>query len=155
MNDSARDMFGKVMSWGDSMIINGFELCTEMPFSEVEAIKSELESSANPKDLKVRLAKEIVAMFYGRNVAEKTALNFGKGSGDDIKEIQVPLSSTLESALMGSGLVSSKSELRRLLEAGAIEDASSKEIFKSQDLKLDKDLVVKIGKHRFLKITMK
>src|SRR3989338_5168174 len=65
-NDSADEMFGKVMSWGDGMIVGGFELLTNVPMDEVVAIsKSLIREEANPRDVKARLAREVVAAFYG------------------------------------------------------------------------------------------
>jgi tyrosyl-tRNA synthetase len=64
--DSADDMFGKVMSWTDGMIVGGFELATDVPVAEVTAIsRSLIREEANPRDLKARLAKEVARAFYG------------------------------------------------------------------------------------------
>ena len=76
ITDTASDMFGKVMSWTDGMILGGFELCTFVPIDEIEKIKKELEGGVNPRDVKVRLAKEIVAIYHSKEEADKAEQNF-------------------------------------------------------------------------------
>ncbi|OGJ12066.1 tyrosine--tRNA ligase, partial [Candidatus Nomurabacteria bacterium RIFOXYC2_FULL_36_8] len=60
LSDSPEEMYGKVMSWTDGMIIPGFELCTNIPTFEIEKMSKDIHSNlVNPKDLKIRLAREI------------------------------------------------------------------------------------------------
>jgi tyrosyl-tRNA synthetase len=66
-SDKPEDMFGKVMSWTDGMIANGFELCSTMPMDAVEKFKAETQ---NPRDQKLKLAYEIVKTFLGEKYAK-------------------------------------------------------------------------------------
>ena len=61
LNDSPKNMFGKIMSWPDTMIALGFELCTNYSLDKIEEIKKKLQDTKhNPRDLKADLAKEII-----------------------------------------------------------------------------------------------
>ena len=65
-SDSADEMFGKVMSWTDAMIVPGFELCTTVPMVDIKDIESELKSGMNPRDAKLRLAIAITSLFSSK-----------------------------------------------------------------------------------------
>lgn len=158
--DSENEMYGKVMSWTDGMILAGFELTTNVPISEIESIKKELESGANPKNIKMRLAREIVTIYHGEGKAKSAEENFtntfsGGGVPEDADEIAVSKNTTLTDAVMQvEGLVKSKSDLRRLVDAGAVADVEG-EVVKDINLEIQKDTTLKIGKRRFLKIKVK
>ncbi|KKS12806.1 MAG: Tyrosine-tRNA ligase [Candidatus Magasanikbacteria bacterium GW2011_GWA2_41_55] len=76
LNDAPEDMFGKVMSWADSMIIKGFELCTKISMEEISEMSKSLKKGVNPRDLKLRLASEVVKTFLGEVSAKKAEANF-------------------------------------------------------------------------------
>ncbi|MBY0376550.1 tyrosine--tRNA ligase, partial [Patescibacteria group bacterium] len=76
LNQTANEMFGKVMSWTDSLIVPGFEIITDISISEVEKMKTELASGINPRDLKMKLANEIVKMYHGEKLAKLAEENF-------------------------------------------------------------------------------
>ena len=89
-SDSAEDMLGKVMSWTDGMIKNGFELCTTMPMAEVKSLEA---ANQNPRDLKLKLAYEIVKTFLGEKFAGKARDNFvktfsKKETPDEMRELK-------------------------------------------------------------------
>lgn len=152
--DTPADIYGKVMSWTDSMIIPGFELCTDYTLTQVKNISDELGKGINPRDIKMCLAFEIVktctsdadavkaeaafvATFQQREVSDAITEFVGKGR-------------TLETLLIDEGIVESKSALRRLVEAGAISDFESKE--KITDATVVLTGTYKVGKNRFIKI---
>ena len=135
LNDLAGDMFGKVMSWPDSMIALGFEICTNLDFSNFAKEK--------PRDQKMKLAHEIVKIYHGENVAEKAQEDFEEtffkgGVPKNIETIRVSKDTPLVETLLKQGLVSSKTEFNRLNKEGAIKEIENG--------------VYRIGKHRFLKI---
>ena len=135
LNDPADDMFGKVMSWPDSMIALGFEICTNLDFSNFAKEK--------PRDQKMKLAHEIVKIYHGENVAEKAQEDFEEtffkgGVPKNIETIRVSKDTPLVETLLKQGLVSSKTEFNRLNKEGAIKEIENG--------------VYRIGKHRFLKI---
>ena len=71
LNDSPEEMYGRIMSWGDGMICPGFELLTNFSEKEIEDIKKVIKDGENPKNIKMKLAREIVSMYHGKVVAEK------------------------------------------------------------------------------------
>ena len=76
IGDSANEMFGKIMSIADKLIYSYFELCTRVTEEELAEIEMLLKSDANPRDIKIRLAKEIVRIYHGDKEAERAAEEF-------------------------------------------------------------------------------
>jgi tyrosyl-tRNA synthetase len=153
LTDSPEDMYGKVMSWSDSMIIPGFELCTEESRDKIEVIKKDLAS--DPRGYKMSLAKAIVEIYHGEKEAKNAEENFINifsrgGIPEDIAEVTVGSGSELKDALMENGLVSSNSDFRRLMDEGAISINDTK--IEDYKYKITEEAVVKVGKRRFIKI---
>lgn len=144
ITDSQNEMYGKIMSIPDSVIATYFKLSTYTPLSEIKEIEKKLgDAKHNPKDIKARLAREIVAIYHGESAATEAEKNFietfSKGSvPKDIETVEVDKDTPLVEVLLKQGLVSSKSEFNRLNKEGAIKE-------------IEKD-VYRIGKHRFIKI---
>ncbi len=151
LSDSPEDMLGKVMSWPDGMIAAGFELCTRVPMDE---IKKELGGGANPRDLKLRLAHEIVKMYHSEAVAKKAEENFisqfsKKEVPEEIKEVKVKSKNILD-VLVEAGLCSSKGDARRnVLQGGVSVDG---ETVKDFNFEIKSGSVIKKGKRYFVKI---
>lgn len=158
--DTHTDMFGKVMSWTDGMIVPGFELCTDVDISEIREIEETLkDAKVNPKHIKVRLAKEIVAVYHGLQKAEEAAQNFentfSKGdTPENIQEIKVELNTPLGLILQNEKIVSSQGEYKRLVQEGAVNTTEGEKIT-DFTYKVFKPIVVKVGKRRFLDIKVK
>jgi len=155
--DSPEDMFGKVMSWTDGMIVSGFELCTYVTDEEIEKIKTSIESGNNPRDLKARLAREIVSIYHGEKEAQKAEEGFNstfkdKGVPEEVLVVTVDKETLLSEAVVSSGVVGSKSEFRRLVEQNAIKNTDSGETVADIKTKVKENGTYKIGKTRFLKI---
>jgi len=136
--DSADDMYGKVMSVRDDLVPKYFELATRVPLDEVNKILK-----LHPKEAKMRLAREIAAIYHGAKAAEKAEndfnTKFSKGEiPEDITTVKAGKDTPLADILLEHGLVKSKTEFNRLSKAGAIEEKENG--------------VYRIGKHRFLKI---
>src|SRR3989344_758601 len=149
LNDSADNMFGKIMSWPDSMIALGFEICTGLGFSHF--IKEK------PLDQKMKLAYEIVKIYYGEEKAQKAQENFvntfqKKEIPDNIKEIKVRSGEFLSEVLVKNKILSSKSEWRRLVLSKAIHDLSKTQNITDINLKISENLTLKIGKKKFIKV---
>ena len=124
LDDSPEDMFGKVMSWTDSMILKGFELCTKLPMDEVVQIETDMKSGVNPRDIKLRLAGEIVKTFLGENSAQKAQEYFvttfsKKEQPDEMPEI-TPTVYDVASVLVESKVCKSKSEARQVIDQGGV-----------------------------------
>jgi tyrosyl-tRNA synthetase len=159
LNVDADEMFGKVMSWTDGMILSGFELCTFVSLEEIAEIKKQLESGTNPKDIKMRLGYEIVKIYHGEKEAEKAKENFTKtfskgGLPENIEEVKAVSGELLSEKLVAIKIVSSKGEFRRLVLEGAISDAVSGEKITDPNYKISKEITLKVGKKRFIKISL-
>ncbi|MEK7095468.1 MAG: tyrosine--tRNA ligase [Patescibacteria group bacterium] len=160
LDQTPEDMFGKVMSWSDALIIPGFEICTDLPMFEVKQMEAEIARGSNPKEYKVNLAKEIVKMIHGKEGAEKAAISFvntfKKGEvPEDVMEIVTSHGTHLKDLVVQSKIVESNSEWKRLVEGRAVSVVGSDEIISDPYLKIEKEMTLRIGKKRFVKITLK
>lgn len=157
MTDSPKEMFGKIMSWTDGMILPGFELCTYVSMEEIDKIKSELKKEiTNPRDIKMHLAKEIVSIYHGEKESIKAKNNFietfqNKNIPEDIKEVCVKKGEKLIDVLSRLGFVRSKKEIRRLIKEGAVRNKDNNKI-EDENYKIEDSEIFKIGKKRFIKI---
>ncbi len=155
LEDSADEMYGRLLSMPDNLIPVYMECCTDMPMSEVKAAEKSLkDGKENPKTLKMRLAREIVTMYHSADAAKAAEEGFenvfkNKGVPDDMPEYKAKKGESLVDALVASGSVASKSEARRLIEQGGVK--VNDETVKSADAKADKG-IVKVGKRKFVKI---
>lgn len=146
IDDEPSDMFGKVMSLKDDLILKYFLLTTDTAEDQIEEYKKQLETGENPKNIKMKLAEEIVTLYHSKNDAEKAKKDFEEtfekgGIPEDIKEVSYEEGTPLVDILIKEGIVASKSEYRRLETEGAIK-------------KIDES-TYKIGKRRFLRVIFK
>ncbi len=153
------EMFGKIMSIPDELIIKYFELTTDAFPHRIEEYRTALrEGSINPRDVKFELAKTIVRMYHSARAAQKAADDFErtfkkKGVPKHIKEyISKKKEMGIVDLLVESGLMHSRSEAKRKIREGAIDidGKSVKDI--GLKIKLQKPIIIKAGKHRFLKV---
>ncbi|MDB5224677.1 MAG: tyrosyl-tRNA synthetase, partial [Candidatus Adlerbacteria bacterium] len=152
LNDASADMYGKLMSIKDELVRTYFEVATDL---DAEEINSVLEG--HPKEAKMRLAREVVEMYHSADAATKAESDWQNtfsdgGVPENISESVIQKGTTLLEALAALG--ESKSELRRLLEAGAVGEVGGEKLSDST-MPVERDMVLRIGKHRFLKITVK
>lgn len=156
VNDSPEDIFGKTMkSIPDEMIKTVFELCTEKPYDWIDAQWEEVKKGGNPKNFKEELAYELVRMYHGENEAQKAKENFEKVfSGgqlpEEMQEFKIEGAMTIVNVLQGSGIVTSASEAKRLIDQKAIE-VNGKTI-DDWGTQVEPGSTIKVGSHRFLKI---
>ncbi len=157
LTDEPNDMFGKIMSLKDELIIKYFNLCTRVNASEITKFENDLSSGANPKDIKMRLAEEIVKELH----SEELALSARKNWEETFSEGKIPEdvpdtfdynpTKTIVELAMESELVSSKSEFVRLIESGAVEQMEDS--LKINDAKaIATPGTYRLGKKRFLRI---
>lgn len=157
--DEPADMYGKIMSMQDEYIVKYFTYFTRVPMSRVGNIHLGLDKGEHPKIMKQELAREIVTMYHDEKAAEaaesawKEAFEQG-GIPADTKTVEVKVKVPLVDLLIKQGMVKSKTEFRRLVEAGAIKAYGKLEERKIVDPNsmLNEDCALKIGKKRFLKI---
>jgi len=157
MLDNEFEMFGKVMSWTDGMMLPAFEICTDVSTENIEKIKKDLENGVNPRDIKIILAKEIVKVYYGTEKADKAEKNFidtfkKGGLPENLEEIKGENGKSLGELLVAGKIVTSKSEFRRLILEGAVSDAETGDKITDPGYKIEKSIALKVGKKRFVKI---
>ncbi|MCH7945712.1 MAG: tyrosine--tRNA ligase, partial [Armatimonadetes bacterium] len=157
------EMFGKTMSIPDDLIESWFELCTDVPMEDVSAMLAE---GKNPRDAKVRLAKEIVTIYHDAGAADEAEKYFVETFSQrkqpvEAEEAPIPAEAMnddgkvgLASLISTLGLAKSNGEARRLMKAGAVSIEGEKvtdgfATFAPDDLK---GKVLKVGKHQFRKI---
>jgi len=150
LSDTPEDMFGKVMSWGDDMILSGFELCTTVPMAEIK----DMDSSSNARDLKLRLAFEITKTFLGQNAAKKGQDYFekviqNKDKPEDIAKLS-PSANDIVTILVEAGFAASTSQARRAVEQGGVKINDKK--VESIEAQAKPGDVIQKGKRFFVKI---
>lgn len=160
--DSAQDVFGKIMSNPDSLIIPSYELCTKVSDEEIEKEKQFLEKGGNPKEAKMRLAFLVTEMYHGTKEAVEAQKSFTQAfsksasvSPSQAPETECERGVLLSDVLVREGIVSSKTEFKRLVTEKAIKDLTSGKSIDVFDAKLVEDMDLKVGKHRFIKIKIK
>ncbi|MBS1903673.1 MAG: tyrosine--tRNA ligase [Bacteroidetes bacterium] len=158
-SDSADEMFGKTMSIPDNLIYRYFVLATRV--KDLAAIKQQLDDhSGNRRNLKVRLAKEIIAQFFDEAAADAALERFEqmfvrKEVPDDIEELMLPSgeSRNIVDLLVEAGLAPTKSEARRLIQGGGV-SLNGEKVTSHQEgvTPTTEGIVLKVGKRRFLKL---
>lgn len=159
LNDSPKDMYGKIMAMPDETIVPCFKFCTEVPIAQISDMDERLEAGdVNPRDLKARLAKEITTMYHGEKVAERAEEEFNnvfknKELPEDILEVKISETKLpILDLLVKTGLVESKSEAKRLVEQKGVKIDNNVEEDWQKDIEIESGMVIKIGKRRFAKI---
>ncbi len=158
--DEPNDMFGKIMSLPDSLIPRYFKLCTYTPLEAIADIEKALDKGKeNPRDIKMRLAREIVEMYHGREkagIAEESFINtFSKGKvPEDVLTVEVKVGTSLLDVLKEQELVSSNTDFRRLVEAGAVSIVESGITVDTVDFVPSESGTFRIGKSRFIKVVI-
>jgi tyrosyl-tRNA synthetase len=155
LNAEPTDMYGKVMSMKDEEIVTYFEVCTRIQLTEVADIERQLAGGENPRDVKMRLAREIVTLYHDADAAQKAeetfVETFQKGVvPDGVGEAVRGEGETYAEALVRMGVAASKGELSRLLAVGAVSDAQTGK--KYDTLPETPGATLKIGKRRFVKL---
>lgn len=160
--DEANEMFGKVMSMGDDLIVKYFIHCTRVSMDEIEKIEKEMkDGSLNPRDAKLRLAGEITAIYHSEVEARKAREFFintfsKKEIPTDVAEFVVEGEVKLAELLVKTENASSMGDARRKIEQGGVSLDGEK--LTDPAMIISKDLngkVLKIGKMGFVKIVMK
>jgi tyrosyl-tRNA synthetase len=163
-----QEIYGKVMSIPDLLIVDYFELVTDVPEQEIAEFKEQLKTcSINPMNLKKRLAHEIVRQFHDKQAADEAQEHFTQvfqkreipkethtielRSGSHTSDnLEIEVQRDITSLLVEAGLAKSRSEANRLLAQGAIEVDGEKV---STDKVILKDgSIIKVGKRRFLRM---
>ncbi|MGC6377071.1 tyrosine--tRNA ligase [Bisgaard Taxon 45] len=157
--ESPSEMFGKVMSISDELMWDWYNLLSFRPLTEIAQLKQDVENGRNPRDIKVLLAKEIIARFHSdadAEAAEQEFINrFQKGAiPDEMPEFTFDAEIGLANLLKEAGLVASTSEANRMVQQGGVKIDGEK----VEDAKLivtAGTAVYQVGKRKFARVTVK
>ncbi|MFC1092824.1 tyrosine--tRNA ligase [Pasteurella multocida] len=157
--ESPTEMFGKVMSISDELMWDWYDLLSFRPLTEIAQLKQEVENGRNPRDIKVLLAKEIIARFHSEadaEAAEQEFINrFQKGAmPEEMPELTFEGEMGLANLLKEAGLVASTSEANRMVQQGGVKIDGEK----VEDAKLvikASTAVYQVGKRKFARVTVK
>ena len=156
--ESAKSKYQKVMEIPDELIVKYYTLLTDVEDEKIKEVEAKLkDESVNPRDIKMDLAREIVSLYHTEEEVEQAEERFKMifQMGQKPKDIDTVNVSKedfdLISTVVDKGLVSSKSEFRRLLLQGGIK-INDKKITMEKDLPKEGEIVVQVGKKKFMKI---
>lgn len=151
LDENPKEMYGKIMSWPDTLITLGFELCTRVSMDEVKKI-------TNPRDAKAKLAKSIIRQYHGEKAAEAAEQEFNKIFKEKELPTEIPrvkikgAKLNILDLLIGAKLTSSKAEARRLiLQKGVKIDGKVQDDWRAM-IETKKGLIVQIGRRKFAKL---
>ncbi len=156
INSGAEDMYGKVMSVPDKAMGQFFRLVTRWSPKEIAVLEKELETGKlHPRDAKMKLAREIVSIFYSEEealAAEEAFVRLfqQKETPDEMPEYKMPAGATVLDVLMGTGLVSSKSEVRRMIDQKGVR--LDGETLERSDDAFPHPGILQVGKRRFVRV---
>lgn len=157
-----QEMYGKTMSIPDKLIFSYMELLTSVPQEKIQNLKNDVKNDElNPKDAKAFLARELVATYYGKEESFKVSQEFEKVFGKKEVPLEMPELEIgenkiwiVELLILGK-IAKNKSEANRLILQGGVEIDGETIKTPDLDLSLETEHILKVGKHRFLKVRSK
>ncbi len=158
LTDSAKDMFGKLMSIPDTLITRYYSLLTDVTQEELIKMDKEIESgSINPRDIKMKLAHIITEEYHGKDGADKAQEEFinvvsNKGIPEDIESVKIDSEINILDLLVKLNFVQSKGEAKRLIQGGGVKLDGEKLSDMAYTIKPDMDVVLQAGKRKFAKL---
>ena len=156
LTDSANDMFGKIMSIPDTLIVKYYELLTDVENEEVKRVHDALENnSENPRDLKLKLAHIITEEYHGKEMADKAQEAFinvvsNKGIPDDIPTYELKEDKNILDLLLEVNFIQSKGEGKRLIQGGGVKFEGEK--ISEPSFIINKEGILQAGKRKYLKL---
>ena len=162
IDESPSEMFGKIMSISDELMWRWFELLSFKSIDEIKALKADQVNGKNPRDIKIELAKELIARFHddqSANLAEENFINQfqKKNIPNDIEEVSITISESsipLTNLLKESGMTSSTSEAMRMIKQGAVRINEEKITNIKHIIDSGSSAIYQVGKRKFKKITL-
>jgi len=163
INEPPREIYGKIMSITDQLMFRYFELATRLPLAEISSLKAGFENGClHPKEIKMRLAREIVSMYHSFEAAEEAEKEFinifqKKELPDAISEVMVGHllvngKICLPNLLVEADLTASTSEARRLIQQGAVKIEGEKAEDPDAYIVPVDQMIIKVGKRKFVRI---
>ena len=165
ITDPPQEMFGKIMSISDDLMYRYYEFCTDLSLAEIERIRQDVAAERrHPKDVKAKLAKIIVSEFHSAQAASEAEEEFNRifaqrMNPEQMDEKIVPHSTGkihMSKLISQLGLASSRTEAIRLIEQGAVSwnDQKVTDSKAELDLSQPSSYILRVGKRRFVKVTV-
>ncbi len=167
MTAPASDMYGKLMSLPDYAMMSYFETLTDVPQAELDMFKRRIaEGSLNPRDVKMRMAREIVSEFHNPGEAQEAEEAFVRQFSErelptNIPEFQLEKPIDIVTLMVDAKLVKSKGEARRLIQQGGVSLFHDRKVSEAQRINdidfivpIQDGMVLKVGKFQYIRIKM-
>jgi tyrosyl-tRNA synthetase len=160
INEPPSEMFGKVMSVSDTLMWRYLELLSFESTRTIEAWRADVRAGANPRDVKVRLALELVARFHGPQAAHQAEADFvarfQQGAmPEDMPELELDGALNLSQVLKAAGLTASTSEAMRLVQQGGVRIDGEKAGGADITLESGRAYVLQVGKRKFCRVRVR
>jgi tyrosyl-tRNA synthetase len=160
ISEPANEIFGKVMSVSDTLMWRYYELLSFRSTVEIDALRSEVVSGRNPRDVKVMLAQELVARFHGPAAAQSALMDFENrfrqgGIPEDLAEVVLDAPGAglpIAQALRAAGLTATTSEALRMVDQGGVRIDGEKVTDRGLLLPVGANVVVQVGKRKYCRI---
>lgn len=160
LTDKPEELFGKIMSLPDDVVLKGFEYLTDVPLQRLSEIELALNNGENPINFKKQLAFDIVKQLNNEGEAQKAQEAFEsivqkKDLPEEIPQFVLPKDKALTTyadLLVETGFAASKSEARRLIEQGGVEIDNEKIVEPNKETTVKTNAVLKVGKRKFVEI---
>jgi|TARA_B100001094_G_scaffold153794_1_gene148894 tyrosyl-tRNA synthetase len=162
IDEAPNEMFGKIMSISDELMWRWFDLLSFKSTDEINVLKADQANGKNPRDIKIELAKELIARFHDDQSANLAEANFinqfqKKNMPDDIEEVSFAISENsipLANLLKDCGMTSSTSEAMRMIKQGAVRIDEEKITDTKHIISSGTSAIYQVGKRKFKKITL-
>jgi tyrosyl-tRNA synthetase len=160
ISESPKEIYGKTLSIPDDLIYTYFELASEVSSSELKEIKQELgDSKINPRDIKRRLARNLVSLYHNEETAKQAEAEFDKifirkDVPDDIPEYKIDSKNSeinIVELIVKIRFAQSKGEAKRLVLQGGVSVDGNKITDFNSILKMKNGMILKVGKRKFIK----
>lgn len=161
IDESPRQIYGKVLSISDNLVYDYLLLTTAVPAEDLARIKAQIDDhSSNPRELKRRLARDLVTLYHSPEAAVAAEEEFDrifvrKELPEDIPEVLLGIAQNkigIIRLLTETGMVSSNSEARRLIEQGAVSVDGERVVDAEASVMIGNSVVLKVGKRRFVRV---
>ncbi len=151
------DLYGKIMALGDDVIVQAFELCTDVQTQEIKEIAQQLAAGDNPKFAKMRLAREIVTLYHDATAATAAEAEFHQvftehGKPTEIPKLPVPSTTEALTVLVELKLAETKNAAKRLFEQGGVKLNDVKVTDWKAPLTLKSGDILQVGKRSFVEL---
>lgn len=162
INEPANEMFGKIMSVSDDLMWRYFELLSFRPMDDIASLKKQVEEGANPRDIKFKLAEELITRFHDKAAADSAQADFinrfsKNAIPDDMPEVEIATDengSVLANILKDAGLVNSTSDAHRMVKQGAVKIDGQRVEDSRQVLQSGFEAVLQVGKRKFARVAL-